>query len=153
MTGRDSVDLERSDLLGRSFGQDDVLVRRRRRVTAEHAPGLHGRAEAAQELEPVLTQLSARPVGGRQQALDVVGFLGAQVQREQELVRVAEHARAAELLEQLDALARLWPSLGDVSERNDQLGAATLQIRERSSEGDGVSVHVGEEGDAHTGTL
>lgn len=151
VTGRDCIGLERPDLLGRSLGQDDVLDRRGRRVAAEHSPGLYGRAEAAQELEPVLAELVARPVRRLEHAL--VGLLVAEVERDEDVIRVAVDAGTRQLLQQLDALARLRPSLRDVPEGDDQVGAAILQIREGGPECDGVAVHVGEEGDAHTGTL
>jgi len=76
-----------------------------------------------------------------------------EVELDEEVVRVPVHARAAEVLQQLHALAGLRASLGDVAERDDQVRLVGLQLGERGAEGDGVAVHVGEEGDAHTGTL
>ena len=150
MTGGDRVGIdERNPVRVR---QHDVLVRRRRRVAAEHAPDLDRRLEAAQELEAVLAELLLRPARCPEQALDILRLLRAEVEREQELIRVAEDAGAAELLQQLDALARLRPALRDVAERDDQIGLTILQVGEGGAEGDGVAVHVAEEGDSHTGT-
>ena len=84
----------------------------------------------------------------------LVRLLVAEVELDENAIRVAVHAGAAEPLQQLDTFAWLRPSLCDVAERDDQVGLATfLQIGERRTEGNGVAVHVGEEGDAHTGTV
>ena len=84
----------------------------------------------------------------------LVRLFAAEVERNEDVIRVPVDAPAPELLQQLDALAWLRTTLSDVAERDDQIGLATfLQIGERCPERDGVSVHVGEEGDAHTGTL
>ena len=132
--------------------QDDVVEGGRCRVAAEHTPRLHGWSEAPQEREAVVAELLARPVRGLEHAL--VGLLVAEVERDEEVIRVPVDAWAAELLQQLDALARLRASLRDVPEREDQVRLTTrLQIGEGGAERDRVPVHVGEEGDAHTGTL
>ena len=89
----------------------------------------------------------------RSRELPLGDLLVAEVEGHQEVVGVAINARTAELPQQLDALARLWATLRDVAERNDQVRLATcLQVGESRAECDGVAVHVGEEGDAHTGT-
>ena len=46
----------------------------------------------------------------------------------------------------------LRPALRDVPERDDQIRLVVLQVGERGAERDGVSVHVGEEGDPHIAT-
>ena len=153
VSGGDGIRVQHADAFRRRARQHDVLVRRRRRVTAEDAPGRNSPLEAAQEREPLLAELLPRPFRRRQKAVDVLGLLRAEIEREQELVGVPEDARALELLQQLDALARLRPALCDVAERDDQIRLALLQIRERSTECDGVPMHVREEGDSHTGTL
>lgn len=147
--GGDGVGIHRRNSVGVRL--DDVLVRRRRGVAAQHAAGLHGRLEATQELEPVLAELLARPLRGLDHA--VVRLLVAEVEGDEDVVGVPVHARAAEILEELDALARLRTALCNVAERDDQVWLALLQVRECSAERDGVPVHVGDEGDAHTGTL
>ncbi len=76
-------------------------------------------------------------------------LLRAEVQRQQIVVGVAVHARAVELLQQVDALARLGTALRDVSEGDDQARVAFLQIGENRSERSGVAVHVGDETDSH----
>jgi hypothetical protein len=122
-------------------------------VTAEDASGHNNRLEVTEEREALVAELLPRPFRGRQEAVDVLGLLRAEIEREQELVGVPEDARALELLQQFDALARLRAALCDVAERDDQIRLAPLEIRERSTECDGVPVHVREEGDSHTGTL
>jgi hypothetical protein len=151
VTGRDRVGVNRRDAA--AIREDDVLIGGRRGVAAEDPAGAHRRLEALEELQPVLPELLAGPLRGRDQSLDVLRLFGAEVERKQELVRVPEDARTAELLQQRDALARLRPSLRDVAQRDDQVGLSTLQVGKCSAERDGVAVHVGEEGDAHTGTL
>lgn len=153
MSRGDSVGLQRTDPLRRRLRQDDVLVRGRRRMAAEHTTGSDRRLETAEELEPVLAELLARPAPRLEQPLDVLGLLGAEVERQQELIRVAEHARTADLAQEIDAFAWLRASLRDVAEGDDQVGIVVLQIDERGAKCDGVAVHVGEESDAHTGTL
>lgn len=109
---------ERLDVFGPSLRQHDVLIGRRRRVAAEHASRLHGRLEAAEEVEPVRAELLLRPARRVEEALQLLGIvdgLGAEVEREHKLVGIAEHARAGELAQQLDALARLRPTLRDVT--------------------------------------
>jgi len=153
VSGRNGIGVERPDAFRRRARKHDVLVRRRRRMAAEDATGRDGRLEATEEREPILAELLPRPCSGRQEAVDVLGLLRAEVEREQELVGVPEDARALELLQQLDALARLRTALRDVAERDDQIRFAPLQIRERGAECDGVPVHVREESGSHTGTL
>ena len=132
--------------------QHHILDRRRRGVAAEHASRPHGRREAAQERKTLVAELGARPMRRLQDAL--VRLFAAEVERNEDVIRVPVDARAAELLQELHALAWLRSALRDVAERDDQIGLATLlQIGERCPERDSVSVHVGEEGDAHTGTL
>lgn len=121
-------------------------------MAAEHASALNRRLEAAQEPEPVVTELRSRPPCRLQHAL--VRLLVAELERDEKVVGVAVDAGAAELLQQLDALTRLRSSLRDVTECDDQVGlAALLQVGKCGTEGNGIAVHVGEEGDAHTGTL
>src|SRR3954470_24103809 len=107
VSGGDGISAERADAFRRRARKDDVLVRRRRRVTAEDASGRNSRLEGTEEREPLVAELLARPFRGRQEAVDVLGLLRAEIEREQELVGVPEDARALELLEQFDALARL----------------------------------------------
>ena len=153
VSGGDGIGVEQADALRRRARKHDVLVRRRRRMAAEDATGRDGRLEATEEREPILAELLPRPCSRGQEAVDVLGLLRAEVEREQELVGVPEDARALELLQQLDALARLRTALRDVSQRDDQIRFAPLQIRERGAESDGVPVHVREESGSHTGTL
>jgi hypothetical protein len=75
-------------------------------------------------------------------------LLLARIERQQEVVRVPHHCRAAEVAEQLEALGRLWPCLGVVSEADDVVDVPRAQIREHRAERDGVPVDVGEEGEA-----
>ena len=114
---------------------------------------LDGRLEPLQELEAVVAQLLAGPAADLEHPFDVLGVhrlgLGAEVERKHELVRVPEDAGAVELPQELDALDRLRPALGDVAKRDDQVGLYALEIGERRAEGDRVAVHVREEGDAH----
>ena len=151
------VDVTRGDRVGvhRRYAvgvrQHDVLVRRRRRVATEHAARAHRRLEGAQKGEPFLPELLARPVRRLEDAL--VGFLVPEVQGYENVVGVPVHARTPELLQELHAFARLRATLRDVAECDDQIGLISLQIRECFAERNGISVHVGEEGDAHTGTL
>ena len=150
MTGRNCLGVDAADLLRRRLRQDDVLVRRRGRVAAQHPSCLHRRLEAAQKLETVRSELLLRPACSVEQALQLLRILhrlGAEIEREQKLVRVAEHARAVELTQQLDALARLRAALRDVAEGDDQVGLTVLQIGQGSAERAGVAVHVGEECD------
>ncbi len=83
----------------------------------------------------------------------VLDGLRTEVEREQELVRVPEDARTLQLLEQLDALHGLRPTLGDVAQRDDQIDVLPLDIGERGTESDGVSVHVRDERDTHGSQL
>ena len=77
----------------------------------------------------------------------------AEVESNQEVIRIAVDARATELLQQLDALPRLRAALRDVAERDDQIRLTGLQIGERSAEGDRVAVHVRDECDSHSEQL
>jgi len=125
-------------------------------VAAEHPPCLHRRLEAAQELETLHSELLLRPARGVEQPLQllrIVDGLRPKIERQEELVRVAEHARAVELAQQLDAFARLRTALRNVAEGDDQVWFAILQIGEGSTEREGVAVHVGEECDPHSGQL
>lgn len=147
---RNGIGVDRGN--GVRFRQHDVFDRRRRGVAAEHTSCSHGRREAAQEPKAVLAELFARPVRGLQDAL--VGLFAAEVERHENVIRIPVDARTPQLLQELDALARLRTTLRDVAERDDQVGPATFfQVGERCTERDGIAVHVGEEGDAHTGTL
>lgn len=83
----------------------------------------------------------------------ILDRLGAEVERDQEVVGVAEHTLTAELTQELDALERLRAALRDVAEGDDQVGPAILQVGERGAECDRVSVHVGEKGNPHSGEL
>ena len=89
----------------------------------------------------------------RRLELLLADLLVTEVERHEEVIRVAVGAGTAELAQEIDALARLRAALRDVAERDDQIGFMTLQIGERGAERDGVAVHVGDEGDPHTGTL
>ena len=149
VAGCNRVGIDKRNAVG--VREDDVLVRRRRRVAAEHAACLHGRGEAAQEREAILAELRARPVRCLEHAL--VGLFVAELERNEKVIRVPVDARTSKLLQQRNAFARLRPALGDVAERDDQVGLDVLQVGQSGAEGDGVAVHVGEEGDAHTGTL
>ena len=125
-------------------------------MAAQKPVRTHGGLEALQEREAVLAELLARPASRFEQpfaAFLVLDRLGAEVERDQEVVGVAEHARAAELTQELDALERLGPTLRDVAERDDQVGPAILQIGECCAERNRVSVHVGEEGNPHSAEL
>ena len=98
----------------------------------------------------------ARPTSGLEQpflSLLVLHRLVAEIEGEEEVVRVPEDARAAELAQQLDALARLRPALRNVAQADDQVDIALLQIGERCTEGDRIAVHVGKECDSHPGEL
>ena len=86
-------------------------------------------------------------------ALFVFHRLRPEVEREEKVVGVAEDARATELAQQVDALSRLRPTLGDVAQRDDQVDVVTLDVGECGAESDGVPVHVGEEGDPHSAEL
>jgi hypothetical protein len=86
-------------------------------------------------------------------ALLVFHGLRPEIEREEKVVGVAEDARATELAQQVDALLRLRPALGDVAERDDQVNVAAFDVGERSAECNCVPVHVGEEGDPHSAEL
>ena len=125
-------------------------------MAAEEPSRAHCRLEALEKREPVLSELLPRPARRLEQTSEVLlvlDRLGTDVERQEEAVRVAEHARTVELAQELDALERLRSSLRDVAERDDQVRPAVLQIGERSPESDGVAVHVGEESDAHSAQL
>ena len=154
MAGSDDVAADRNGC-GRGRGQDDVRVRVGRRVAADDARAvevdLDRPFETTQEREVGLAELLPRPLSDLEQppTLVLADRLGGDVQREQELVGVPEDAAARQLLQQLDALDRLRPALGDVAERDDQVGLYTLDVRERGAERDSVSVHVREKGHSH----
>ena len=125
-------------------------------MAAQKPVRTHGGLEALQEREAVLAELLARPASRFEQpfaAFLVLDRLGAEVESDQEVVGVAEHARAVELAQELDALERLGPTLRDVAERDDQVRPAILQIGECCAERNRVSVHVGEEGNPHSAEL
>ena len=109
---------------------------------------MHGRLEAPQELEPLLAELLARPMGGGELLLR--DLLLTKVQGDEEVVGVAVDAGTPELAQEIDAFERLRSALGDVAERDDQVGLVTLQVGERSAEADRVAVHVGDECDPHS---
>ena len=77
----------------------------------------------------------------------------AKIEGEEKVLRVPSHTRTAELTQELDALERLRPALGNVAEGDDQVGPAILQVGERRAERDRVSVHVGEKGNSHSAEL
>lgn len=120
-------------------------------MAAENSSRVDRRLEALQEREAVVAQLLARPL--RSFELLLGNRFAAEVEGNQEVVRIAVDARASELLEQLDTLPRLRASLRDVAERDDQIRLMGLQIGERGTEGDRVAVHVREEGDSHSEQL
>ena len=86
-------------------------------------------------------------------ALFVFHRLRPEIEREEKVVGVAEDAGATELAQQVDALLRLRPALGDVAERDDQVNVVALDVGERRTESNGVPVHVGDEGDPHSAEL
>ena len=144
------------DFCTRSGRQDDVLVRLRRRVAAEDLLDVDRRLEAAEKLETFGAKLFARPASGFEQtllSLLVLDRLVAEVEGQEEVVRVPEHAWAVELTQQLDALERLRPALRDIAEGNDQVDVVLLQIGESRPEGDCIAVHVGEKRDSHSTEL
>ena len=113
---------------------------------------LDRRREAAQEVEPVVTELLTRPARRVEQALAtllVLDRLGAEIERDEEVVGVAVHTRTTELAQDVDTLARLRPALCDIAERDDQVDIFAPDVLEDGAEGDGIAVHVRDEGDAH----
>jgi hypothetical protein len=111
--------------------------------------------ERAQEGEALVAELLLRPPSDLQQPSPflLVDRLRVDVEGQQEFVGVSEDTGAAELLEELDALDWLRPTLGDVAERNDQVRLYVLDVRDRGAERDAVPVHVGEEGDSHAAEI
>lgn len=155
--GSDSVEGP-LDLVMRGRRQHDVLVGARRRVTAQQRADLDGRLETAQEGKPLLPELLARPARRLEEPLDAILVvdrlrLRAEVEGQQEVIRVAEDARALELAQEVDALGRLRAALRDVAEGDDQARLPTLKVRKSGAERDRVAVHVRDEGDAHEGEL
>ena len=80
-------------------------------------------------------------------------FLAPEVEGDEEVVGIAVDARAVELAQKVDALERLRAALGDVAERDDQVGPLTLQIVEDGAKRNGVAVHVGDKRDPHSAEL
>ena len=125
-------------------------------MAAEDPLDLDRRLEAAEELEPFRAELLLRPAGRLEQpflSLLVLDRLVAEIEGQEEIVRVPEDARAVELAQQLDAFERLRPALRDVAQADDQVDVMLLQIGERRTEGDRIAVHVGKECDSHPGEL
>lgn len=146
------------DLLMRGRRQHHGLGGPGRGMTAEQRADRNGRLERAQESETVVSELLARPARRLEKPLTPILVLDrlrlrAELESQQEVVRVAEDARARELADQVDALGRLRPALCDVAERDDQVRLPSLEIGERRSERDRVAVHVGEQGDPHWAEL
>jgi len=140
------------DSFRRCGGQDDVLVRVRRGVATEKIADLDRGLEAAKEVQPLLAELFSRPARGLEQLLAplfVLDGLRAEVESEEELLGVPEHARTVQLSQQVDALERLGPALGDVPEGDDPIRGRPLDVVERRAKRDRVAVHVREEGDSH----
>ena len=125
-------------------------------MAAEDPLDFDRRVEAAEELEPFRAELFLRPPCRLEQpflSLLVLDRLVAEIEGQDEVVRVPEDARAVELAQQLDAFERLRPSLRDVTQADDQVDVALLQIGERRTEGDCIAVHVRKECDSHPGEL
>ncbi len=125
-------------------------------MAAQDPLDLDRRLEAAEELEPFRAELLLRPTSGFHQpflSLLILDRLIAEIEGQEEVVRVPEDARAVELAQQLDAFERLRPALRDVAQAHDQVDVALLQIGERRTEGDCIAVHVGKECDSHPGEL
>ena len=125
-------------------------------MAANNPLDLDRRLEAAEELEPRRAELLARPERGLEQPFLSLSFLDrlvAEIEGQEEVVRVPIDARAVELAEQLDAFERLRPALRDVAQADDQVDVVLLQIGERRTKGDCIAVHVGKECDSHPGEL
>jgi hypothetical protein len=136
--------------VGVSLGQEDVVVRLRRSMTAEHRLSfeleLHGRLEGAEPLDACLADLLERPVAhlgllGRR----LLGDVGA----EQERVGVPEHRRAVERQQALEGLRRLRSSLDRVPETDQRIDADPLDVFDDRPKRDVVAMLVGEESEAH----
>jgi hypothetical protein len=121
-------------------------------VAAEKVVDLDAGLEAAEELQPLLAELLSRPACRLKQPLAlllVLDLLMAKVEGEQEFLSVPQHTWAPQLTKELNALDGLGPALGDVAERDDQVRLFSREVHERGAEGNGVSVHVGEERHSH----
>jgi hypothetical protein len=160
VTGGDCIGFDagehRLDFLVRRRRENDVLIRARRRVTAQDASGTDGGLEALEECEAVFAELLARPTGPFEESFAlflILDRLGAEIECEKKVLRVSTDTRTAELTQELDALTRLRPALRDIAEGDDQVGPAVLQVGECCAERDSVSVHVGDESDPHSAEL
>ena len=99
-------------------------------MAAEDPLDLDRRLEAAQELEPFRAELRLRPAGRLEQpflSLLVLDRLVAEIEGQEEVVRVPEDARAVELAQQVDTFERLRPALRDVAQADDQVDVVLLQ--------------------------
>src|SRR5438105_3799997 len=131
-------------------GVDLLQERRGRSVHAPKAPAaaeveLERRREAADELAVVVVELRQRP-RAEPRAWVVVR---AEAVVEEPVVGVAEHDRAAELVDAAKAVRRLRPALDEVAEADEPVDARLGQLGEDGVEPDAVSVHVGEDADEH----
>ncbi len=135
---RDRVRVHRRNAV--SVRKHDILVRERCRVAADDAASRDCPLEPAEKCEPGVPQLVARPFRSLHDSL--VDLLVAEIERDEDVIRVAVDAGTGKLLQELDTFAGLWPALRDVPERDDQLRLVVLQVRKGGAERDGVSVHV-----------
>src|SRR5215210_1755673 len=106
---------------------------------------LDGRGEAAVELEQVVGEPRSCPLGVCD--LRLRHLLMAEVERQEEVVRVAVDGGAAEVAEEFEALPRLRAALRMVAQTEDAVVLLSRKVVQHRAKGDAVSVDVREERD------
>ena len=141
------------DRVARGVREDHVFVRHRRRVTTDQTPAceieLDGRLVRRQA-----SGLLSPPTDREQPRKSVfIKLLRPWIERQEELIGIAEDASPTELAEPVDGLDRLRTTLRDVPEANDLVEFVAHDLRDHRVEADGVAVQVGHERDAHASAV